>query len=116
MSIYVGMTDTFMSGWGDAEGRTNRYVVECDTEIQAQQIEKAARARDEMKRIKRTCHQPKSTGGMLVTLAQFNDLGEIWTGIASLTCYQCDAETTWLAPDSRCGKCTQFTPEEIRGE
>lgn len=31
-------------------------------------------------------------------------------------CYQCDQETKWLAPDNRCGDCTRFTPEEIRGE
>lgn len=31
-------------------------------------------------------------------------------------CYKCDVETTWLAPDGRCGDCTGYTPEEIRGE
>ena len=30
-------------------------------------------------------------------------------------CYQCDVKTLWLAPDSRCGACTRFTPDEIRG-
>ena len=34
---------------------------------------------------------------------------------SELTCYQCDKPTTWLAPDSRCGDCTRYTPEEIRG-
>jgi hypothetical protein len=33
-----------------------------------------------------------------------------------LHCYQCDVETTWLAPDSRCGSCTRHTPDEIRGD
>lgn len=32
------------------------------------------------------------------------------------TCYQCEKETEWLAPDSRCGKCTRLTPEEVRGD
>jgi len=32
------------------------------------------------------------------------------------TCYQCDKPTNWLAPDSRCGDCTRYTVEEIRGE
>ena len=31
-------------------------------------------------------------------------------------CYQCDKPTTWLAPDGRCGACTSYSPEEIRGE
>ena len=46
------------------------------------------------------------------------DAGEYWpagTG-PQLRCYQCDAATTWLAPDSRCGKCTHYTPEEVRGD
>jgi hypothetical protein len=31
-------------------------------------------------------------------------------------CYQCENEVEWLAPDGRCGNCTGWTPEEIRGE
>ena len=32
-------------------------------------------------------------------------------------CYQCDAPVQWLAPDSRCGDCTRYTPHElIEGE
>ena len=33
-----------------------------------------------------------------------------------LVCYQCDKETIWLAPDSRCGDCTSYIPTEVRGE
>jgi hypothetical protein len=36
-------------------------------------------------------------------------------GLPSLTCYQCDKTTEWLAPDSRCGDCTRLTVDEIRG-
>jgi Zn finger protein HypA/HybF involved in hydrogenase expression len=28
-------------------------------------------------------------------------------------CYQCGDPVMWLAPDSRCGDCTGYTPEEI---
>ena len=31
-------------------------------------------------------------------------------------CYECGKFVNWLAPDSRCGDCTRFTPDEIRGE
>jgi hypothetical protein len=34
----------------------------------------------------------------------------------SCTCYQCEKEVKWLAPDSRCKDCTDWTPEEITGE
>lgn len=30
MSCYVTMTDNFMSGWGDAEGKINKLSIECD--------------------------------------------------------------------------------------
>jgi hypothetical protein len=30
-------------------------------------------------------------------------------------CYQCDAEVIWLAPDSRCWKCTRVSPEDAEG-
>lgn len=29
------------------------------------------------------------------------------------TCYQCDGETDYLFPDSRCHRCTRLTPEEM---
>lgn len=29
------------------------------------------------------------------------------------TCYQCEKEVAWLAPDSRCGDCTGYTPDTI---
>lgn len=32
------------------------------------------------------------------------------------SCYQCEKGTNWLAPDSRCGDCTRYTPKEIRGD
>lgn len=35
---------------------------------------------------------------------------------APFRCYECGEPTTWLAPDSRCGDCTRFTPAEIRGD
>ena len=27
MAVYVTMTDKFMSGWGEAEGKINKYVI-----------------------------------------------------------------------------------------
>ena len=45
---YVTMTDKFMSGWGMAEGKTNKIVLECDTLGEAEKVEKYARSRDDM--------------------------------------------------------------------
>ena len=37
---YVTMTDTILSGWGQAEGKTNKYIVICDTFEQAETIKR----------------------------------------------------------------------------
>ena len=49
--LYVCMTDKFMSGWGRAESKINKYVIKCDNWEQAEQIEAAAHKRPEMKYI-----------------------------------------------------------------
>lgn len=78
MTIYVRMTDKFMSGWGGAKGMTNVLVVECDTREQADTIEMAAQRRDEMKRIEMMETHPKSRKGVLYTDKHFNDMGGPW--------------------------------------
>ena len=47
--FYVVMTDSFMSGWGDAEGQTNKLVIGCDTWDRAQELQRKAKQRSEMK-------------------------------------------------------------------
>lgn len=32
------------------------------------------------------------------------------------TCYACGRTVSWLAPDGRCGRCTNMVPEEVTGE
>lgn len=46
---YVTMTDKFFSGWGKAEGKTNKLIIACETYEQAEQIEQTAKTRSEMK-------------------------------------------------------------------
>ena len=74
------MVDNFMSGWGQAEGLVNIYLVECDTERQAECIEKSAKNRGEMSRVQfhhNEPHWPKATH--LVSNKHFTDLGGVWT-------------------------------------
>ena len=40
---YVSMTDMFLSGWGNAEGRKSKLVVVCDNRQQAMKIVDAIR-------------------------------------------------------------------------
>lgn len=76
--VYVAMTDKFMSGWGMASGKTNRYVIECDDWSQAEAIEKAARKRSEMKRIEICLNKPKNRPGVLYSHKSFKDLSGPW--------------------------------------
>lgn len=47
--FYVTMNDTFMSGWGHAEGKTNKLIIECETLEQVETVMENAENRNEMK-------------------------------------------------------------------
>ena len=77
--FYVTMTDRFLSGWGMAEGKINKMVVECDTREQAETIEKNARNRQEMKYINITTRKPYYNSNKYFTSWKYYDqLGRIW--------------------------------------
>lgn len=44
---YVTMIDNFMSGWGMAEGKINRLVLECCDYVEAMRVESYAKSRSE---------------------------------------------------------------------
>lgn len=78
--FYVTMTDKFMSGWGMAEGRINKFIVECDSFSQAMIIKHAADNRDEMKYVNIRTTKPHYGEGYLESWRSFDELGTIWTG------------------------------------
>lgn len=79
MATYIIMTDKFLSGWGQADGRTAKFIVECDTLEQAEQIEKAAHRRSDMKNISSDWKRPYfSPSRYQVTFRHYNDLGGVW--------------------------------------
>ena len=57
--FYVTMTDKFMSGWGHAQNKTNKLIVECNTIDEAEQIERAALRRNEMKYVNICTRRPR---------------------------------------------------------
>lgn len=78
--FYVTMTDKFMSNWGHASGKTNKFVVECKTLTQAKTIALNARRRSEMKYVRIVYCKPKyPPQRYLVSLRRYEDLGGIWT-------------------------------------
>ena len=79
--IYVTMTDTCLSGWGMTEGKTNKLIIQCDTIEQAEQIERVARYRDEMRYVNIRMTKPHYGANVLETWKTWGDLGEVWTGV-----------------------------------
>lgn len=78
MTVYVRMTDKFMSGWGGAANATNVLIVACDNWEQVEQIERAARRRPEMKRIEACLHKPKARPGIIYSWKNYSDMGGPW--------------------------------------
>ena len=78
MTLFVRMTDKFLSGWGQAEGKTNVLVVVCDSQDQANQIEFAARGRSEMEKIATLDQFPPPKDGILYTCRHYNELTGSW--------------------------------------
>ena len=78
---YVTMTDKFMSGWGEATGKINKYIVACDTFQQAITIEKSAQKRDEMIYVNIRSSKPYyNKSRYLESHKHYDDLGTVWTG------------------------------------
>jgi len=76
--LYVRMTDKFMSGWGAAVNQKNVLVVECDDYEQAVAIEKAAKARPEMRRVMIVSKPPRAYRGILISRRHFSEMGGPW--------------------------------------
>jgi hypothetical protein len=73
--FYVSMTDKFMSGWGLAEGKTNKLVIECDNYDQAKEICDYAKSnRSEMKYINICCNRPRYGSNILVSKKTYNQM------------------------------------------
>ena len=76
---YVTMTDKFMSGWGMADGKTNKFVIACENWAQATAIERAAMDRDEMKYINIARKKPYyNPARFYVSEKSFSELGGNW--------------------------------------
>lgn len=75
---YVTMTDKFMSGWGMAEGKINKLIIECETYEEAETIERNARNRNEMKFVHVTRTKPRYGRNVLPSWKKYTDMGAIW--------------------------------------
>ncbi len=73
------MTDKFMSGWGKAANKTNKFIIVCDNWEQAETIERNAKKRSEMKYINICMNEPKYGKNVVESWKNFDELGEVWT-------------------------------------
>jgi len=80
MTFYVTMTDKFMSGWGYAAGKTNKMIVECDNIEQAEQVERAAQRRPEMRYVNIRSTKPRYGSNVVESWKTWDDLGPVWKG------------------------------------
>lgn len=77
--FYVTMTDNFLSGWGEAAGKTAKLVVACETQEQADIIATAARQRRDMTAIRKTRNCPRfRRDAYQVSQKHWDDLGGMW--------------------------------------
>lgn len=74
----VGMHDTYMSGWGMAEGKKNYMVVICNTYEQAETIMRNAELRPEMVSIGIFNQEPPEKDDVLYSWYTYDELGHIW--------------------------------------
>lgn len=78
--VYVTMTDKFMSGWGLAKNKLNKFVITCDNYEQAKIVYNNAKKREEMKFVNIVYNKPYYNEKFYkVSSRIFSDLGEIWT-------------------------------------
>lgn len=57
-SWYVTMTDKFMSGWGNAQGKINKLVFVCESLTEARIVAENAENRKDQKYINITSNKP----------------------------------------------------------
>lgn len=62
---YVTMTDRFLSGWGEAQGRNAKYVATCSSWEEAKIVANNASNRGDQKHINIRTSKPRVTDGNL---------------------------------------------------
>jgi hypothetical protein len=61
--FYVTMTDSFLSGWGRAKGKTNKLIFECENYTEAEKVKDYADTRTEMKYVNICINRPTRYNG-----------------------------------------------------
>lgn len=70
---YVTADDTFMSGWGEAEGLTNTVILPCDSYDEAVIVSDNAEARSDMTNVQIVTEIPDVGDNTLLTVMTRDD-------------------------------------------
>lgn len=70
--FYVTATDSFMSGWGCAEGLINKVVIGCNNWSEVSIVKRALHERNEMKYVNVTTNPRYSPSRYLVSWYRYN--------------------------------------------
>lgn len=65
--LWVRATDSYLSGWGAAQGKKNVMVFECKTRAEADWIEAKLLARSEMKHVMLCANRPVARRGVMIS-------------------------------------------------
>lgn len=84
---YVSMNDTFMSGWGRAEGLTNKLVFVCDTLEEALIVQRNANRRGDMIPVRLHAERPKFVHKDWETTGSDYELGNFYIQIKDKSDY-----------------------------
>ena len=85
MAHYVCMTDSFMSGWGLAQGKTNRLAIIVGTYDQAcKMFDWVKGERSEMKRVTICANAPREREGQFLQFKTADDM-PMWFRKAGIT-------------------------------
>ncbi len=76
---YVTMIDTFMSGWGESEGRKNKLAFECESYEEAQIVAGNGTGREEMKYVYICSKKPRQKKGELLQFKNKEDMQAFYT-------------------------------------
>lgn len=73
--FYVVTEDSFMSGWGMAQGKTNVLVFPCASYSEARIVADNARARSDQKRVRINATKPRRRSHWLLQVKDRDDYG-----------------------------------------
>lgn len=66
--FYVLSNDSFMSGWGQAERKTNTIILPCESYEEAETVQATAQDRGDQKNVRIVGNKPRLRPGVLYSL------------------------------------------------